>query len=174
MVSTLETLDIDKKRALISKYDRLIIENAESFYEPKNNEQIYDLTDGFDKGSCYLYGGSHSLMFLFKDIEDKTKLGSASVRKVSVSEKSLKEKLTTELDSIIEQGTSNKRITILSPLTYANSVASKLSDSFNIRELNDFSIKQFPPKEITFAEISNFDGFRNETLIVIELDKAKR
>ncbi|MBF0232537.1 MAG: NERD domain-containing protein [Desulfamplus sp.] len=63
-------------------------------------------------------------------------------------------------------------ITILSPFAYAKSSASFLPESIkkNIINLDDYSIRSFPPSTISFAEIKNFKGLENDAIILIDLD----
>ena len=79
--------------------------------------------------------------------------------------------LNAKIDKMIKSGVSAKSITILSPLAYNQSnlrfLPSKLRKQ--IIELDDYSIRNFPIQNISFAEIKNFKGLENEVIIVIDL-----
>ncbi len=40
--------------------------------------------------------------------------------------------------------------------------------------LDEFSLKNFPPAGISFAEIANFKGLENEAVILVDLPKPTR
>jgi len=62
-------------------------------------------------------------------------------------------------------------ITILSPVPYQDSVASLLSPEFadQITILDEFSMRNFPPQKISFAQILQFKGLENEAIIMVDL-----
>lgn len=79
--------------------------------------------------------------------------------------------LGTKLISLLEAGVSASSITILSPLSYSISALKYLPDSLqrNIIELDDYSIRQFPIENMSFAKIKSFKGLENEVILVIDL-----
>lgn len=77
-----------------------------------------------------------------------------------------------ELSEIIEFGNvPYGSITILSPVPYQDSVASLLPPEFTnqINVLDEFSMRNFPPQKISFAQIFQFKGLENEAIIIIDL-----
>ncbi len=62
-------------------------------------------------------------------------------------------------------------ITILSPLSFNESVVSSLPAkiSNSILELDDYSVRNFPLNKITFSEITNFKGLENEVILLVDL-----
>jgi hypothetical protein len=83
--------------------------------------------------------------------------------------------LNTKINEIINSGIPAKLITILSPLTYSQSSLRFLPEKLRkkITELDDYSIRNFPIQNISFAEIKNFKGLENEVIIVIDLPKLE-
>ena len=84
--------------------------------------------------------------------------------------------LNTKINDIIKRGVSAKSITILSPLAYNRSSVRYLPDRIRaqIIELDDYSIRNFPIQNISFAEIKNFKGLENEVIIVIDLPRLEK
>ncbi len=77
-----------------------------------------------------------------------------------------------ELSEIIKFGNiPYSSITILSPLPYQDSLASLLPLEFTrqISVLDEFSMRNFPPQKISFAQIFQFKGLENEAIIVVDL-----
>ena len=77
-----------------------------------------------------------------------------------------------ELSEIIDFGNiPYSSITILSPFPYQDSVASLLPPEFTrrINVLDEFSMRNFPPQKISFAQIFQFKGLENEVIIVVDL-----
>jgi hypothetical protein len=83
--------------------------------------------------------------------------------------------LQNEINEMLKQGISPGSITILSPFSYEESSISNLPErtKSNIVPLDDYSIRSFPPSQISFSEIKNFKGLENETIIVIDLENPK-
>lgn len=77
-----------------------------------------------------------------------------------------------ELSEIIDFGNiPYSSITILSPLPYQKSVVSLLPLKFtrHIIVLDEFSMRNFPPQKISFAQIFQFKGLENEAIIIVDL-----
>jgi len=76
-----------------------------------------------------------------------------------------------ELLRLLKEGVPSGAITILSPLSYEESLVSKLPESIKTRiiKLDDFSVRSFPINEISFSKIKDFKGLENEVIIVIDL-----
>ena len=82
--------------------------------------------------------------------------------------------LAKEIDRLIDPGGVHPGgITILSPLPFIESVASQLPRRLvdRMQILDEYSMRGFPPSAISFAEIANFKGLENETVIVVDLVK---
>jgi len=79
--------------------------------------------------------------------------------------------LNAKINEIIKSGVPAKSITILSPLAYSHSSLRFLPDRVRkqIIELDDYSVRNFPIQNISFAEIKNFKGLENEVIIIIDL-----
>lgn len=67
-------------------------------------------------------------------------------------------------------GLAPSEITILSPLSFAESSAALLPRPLagEITELDEYSLLDFPPKRISFARIGQFKGLENEAVIMID------
>lgn len=79
--------------------------------------------------------------------------------------------LNIKITQIIKSGVPAKSITVLSPLAYSRSSLRFLPEKLRkqIIELDDYSIRNFPIQNISFAEIKNFKGLENGVIIVIDL-----
>lgn len=80
--------------------------------------------------------------------------------------------LAKELFEIIEDGgLLPGEVTILSPLSFENSCVAGLPDKLKSRitPLDDYSLRNFPTVNTSFAEIGNFKGLENEVIIVVDL-----
>ena len=80
--------------------------------------------------------------------------------------------LSNEFKVLIDQGgLSPSEITILSPYDFSNSSAQILPGKIKRRIicLDEYSIKSFPPNEISSAQIKNFKGLENEAIIMVDL-----
>jgi hypothetical protein len=79
--------------------------------------------------------------------------------------------LESKITELLQKGVMPESITILSPFSYDKSSASSLSKKMQnqIIELDDYSVRAFPPKGLSFAEIKNFKGLENEVIIVVDL-----
>jgi len=80
------------------------------------------------------------------------------------------------INQLVTDGIPSSHITLLSNLEYAKSSASSLPDKLQskIIQLDDYSIRNFPSDEISFAEIKNFKGLENEVIILIDLPKPNK
>jgi hypothetical protein len=95
---------------------------------------------------------------------------------VSTREESA-EVLLREINEIVELGgITPGSVTILSPLPFESSSASLLPKAIlrNFRLLDEFSLRSFPPAEISFAEIIHFKGLENEAIIIADLERPNR
>ncbi|MBT4731801.1 AAA family ATPase, partial [Candidatus Woesearchaeota archaeon] len=80
------------------------------------------------------------------------------------------------INQLLTNGVPPSHITLLSKLEYAKSSATLLSDKLQskIVQLDDYSIRNFPSNEMSFAEIENFKGLENEVIILIDLPKPDK
>ena len=89
------------------------------------------------------------------------------------SNQALEHVLESEIKQLLGKGISTNSITILSPLPFANSAASKLSGKFAITELDEYSVRSLPIAELSFSEIKNFKGLESDVVILIELGNPR-
>lgn len=94
---------------------------------------------------------------------------------ISVSKDEKEKSLKKVIKTLLNQGVKESSITLLSPLPYNLSSVSLLSEPTKrlIQELDDYSIRTFPPQKISFAQINNFKGLENEVIVVIDLPSPK-
>jgi hypothetical protein len=86
---------------------------------------------------------------------------------------SIKKEVTTIID---KGGLSKGELTILSPEPFGKSSVSLL-DSDLLRQLvvlDEYALRNFPPKHISYSEISSFKGLENEAIIVVDLPFPQR
>ncbi len=84
--------------------------------------------------------------------------------------------LTQELTYILDSGQiSADSITILSPYSFDKSCAGLLDPEWRrqVCILDDFAIRNFPPRQISFSQIFHFKGFENEVIILVDLSFPK-
>lgn len=80
--------------------------------------------------------------------------------------------LEAEIQEIIDEGgIASKNLTLLSPYPFNESSAALLPKSrmHEIVILDEYSLRNFPPNKISFAEIQNFKGLENEAIIIIDI-----
>ena len=92
-----------------------------------------------------------------------------------------KEESASVLSKVIERligrgGLSLSEISILSPLPLRESATARLSQRLldNIVELDEYSLLDFPPRRISFAQIEQFKGLENEAVILVDLPPPGR
>ena len=81
-----------------------------------------------------------------------------------------------ELRQLIDiGGLAAGNVTILSPRPFAESATSLLPSGLreSVCVLDEFSIRSFPPKSMSFAEIRAFKGLENEAVILIDLSRSE-
>lgn len=76
-----------------------------------------------------------------------------------------------EIKELSDLGLANSQITVLSPLSYRDSLAFELPMKTRsvIRELDEYGIRNFPPDAISFSTIPSFKGLENDAVIVVDL-----
>ncbi len=80
--------------------------------------------------------------------------------------------VTRELTHIMDFGqVSGSSITILSPHHFDRSCVSLLEQEWRdqISILDDFSVRNFPPGQISFSQITHFKGLENDIVIMVDL-----
>jgi len=84
--------------------------------------------------------------------------------------------LESKVTELLHKGVMPESITILSPFSFGESSVSSLTKKIKnqIIELDDYSVRAFPPNGISFAEIKNFKGLENEVIIVIDLIEPEK
>jgi hypothetical protein len=82
-----------------------------------------------------------------------------------------------EIQKIVNHGgLSAGSVTILSSLPFEQSSAALLPGSIlrNLAVLDEFSLREFPPQKMSFAEITAFKGLENEAIIVVDLPELQK
>jgi hypothetical protein len=82
--------------------------------------------------------------------------------------------LSDTLRALQSDGVLASQITILSPKPWGESCASRLSGHVarDIVQLDEFSLRSFPPKHVSFARIQDFKGLENTAIILVDLDDS--
>lgn len=77
------------------------------------------------------------------------------------------------LKNLLKNGVDRSNITILSPEKYADSIVCSLSQKRQkeITLLDDYSIRTFPAKNISYARIRDFKGLENEVIVLVDISK---
>jgi len=76
-----------------------------------------------------------------------------------------------KIDELLKQDVAPAAITVLSALPFKESIASALPPKLlnSILELDDYSVRNFPPNSMSFSEIKNFKGLENEVILLVDL-----
>jgi hypothetical protein len=95
------------------------------------------------------------------------------IREQAVGSKEVSaQRLTNDLDELIEKGgLTLGEVTILSPLSFNDSSVSLLPERWlrQVTVLDEYSLRNFPISNISFASIANFKGLENQAIIVVDL-----
>jgi len=212
IVSTIEGLILDKRRAGIIKYDIVIVDEGQDIFN-FNDIDILDkaLEGGLENGEWYIFHDINNQAGLFTDLKveiidllesynpakvplitncrntkeilnkvqtalklDMGTKGTGQGPKVHefVSNNNSRQLLEDEILSLLNNGARPSAITILSPFCYENSIVYQLPDKIKnfVIKLDDYSVREFPISQISFAEIKNFKGLENEIIIVVDLE----
>ncbi len=81
-------------------------------------------------------------------------------------------RLALEIKEIVDEGgLAPGHLTILSPRVFDASSAALLPENIRrtITLLDEFSLRSFPPAQVSFTRIANFKGLENEAVIVVDL-----
>jgi hypothetical protein len=73
---------------------------------------------------------------------------------------------------LLDQGVPMSQITLLSPHAWTDSCASRLPPHIrhDVLQLDEFSLRTFPPSRISFAQIRDFKGLENTAIVLLDLD----
>jgi hypothetical protein len=95
------------------------------------------------------------------------------VFEVALSGEPLVKALEDKIVEILKQDVYPGAITVLSSVSFDKSIVNSLSDNIKslIVELDDYSVRNFPPSYISFSEIRNFKGLENEVILLVDLPK---
>jgi len=93
------------------------------------------------------------------------------VFEVMLPKEKLVDSLAIKITELLKSGVDPCAITILSAVSFDNSIASSLSlgTISLILKLDDYSVRNFPPSSISFSEIKNFKGLENEVILLVDL-----
>jgi hypothetical protein len=82
--------------------------------------------------------------------------------------------LTQTLRSLQSEGVSPSQITVLSPKPWEESCASRLPgrEGRDIVQLDEFNLRAFPPKHVSYARIQDFKGLENTVIILVDLEDS--
>lgn len=77
------------------------------------------------------------------------------------------------LRSLIDDEVRTEHITILSPLSFSDSIASSLDPSLRnrITSIDPGEYDTFPPDTISFSTIKNFKGLENQFIVVVDIQE---
>ncbi|QDF75261.1 MULTISPECIES: nuclease-related domain-containing DEAD/DEAH box helicase [Shewanella] len=129
---------------------------------------------------------NHSLTKSFRNTRTllsylKKKIGTASLKTDSMNGPSVQEYMIDpddvqgSLSKIIlhqmSSGYKSSEITVLSPREYNDSVINRLPKKIlnQVVQLDDYKMKDFPPREISFSTIDNFQGLENKCIVLIDV-----
>jgi len=102
----------------------------------------------------------------------KQLIGPASKQEELLGISPLRRVLGDQIDELIEQGgLSPGDVTILSPLGFEDSSLIELPARIAkaIMVMDEYSVRFFPGKQISFARIADFKGLENNAVIVVDL-----
>jgi len=76
---------------------------------------------------------------------------------------------------LLAAGVGMSHITILSPRPWIESCASRLSEplALDVIQLDEFSMRGFPPPRISFARIPDFKGLENTAIVMVDVDPTR-
>ena len=217
VVTTIDSLKIDKKRAGVDEFNILIVDEGQDMFNFDDLEKLDEaFVGGFETGQWYVFHDVNNQAGLFCEtnlevldylesfkpaktplvtncrntlnilsaITDKLHANMGvngtgngpDVIELTVNAINATETLEGNILDLLRQGVSPESITILSPYSFRESSASTLSNKLNknIIELDDYSVRNFPPNGISFSEIKNFKGLENEVIVVIDLVEPSR
>ena len=93
------------------------------------------------------------------------------VRLLSATRKESPKALSELIDKLLGEGVPASSVTLLSPLPYRQSLAAHpmVSQYHSVTPLDEYAVRHFPHKTITFSEIRHFKGIENDVVIIIDM-----
>jgi hypothetical protein len=75
---------------------------------------------------------------------------------------------------LLEEGVPMSHITLLSPCSWSESCASRLPSHVqrDVMQMDEFSLREFPSPQISFARIQDFKGLENTAIVLLDLDRG--
>ena len=95
----------------------------------------------------------------------------------NISKEGCSKILANEITELIDKGgLTPGEVTILSPVRYDESCAYSLPEKIGktINVLDEYVVRSFPCKQISFAKIIEFKGLENEAIILVDLDSPDK
>ncbi|ELB2890449.1 ATP-binding domain-containing protein [Vibrio parahaemolyticus] len=94
-----------------------------------------------------------------------------SVQEYSIEANDVEGSLSEIILRQIGRGYKRSEITVLSPRDYNDSVINRLPKEIlnQVVQLDDYKMKSFPPREISFSTIDNFQGLENKCIVLIDV-----
>ncbi len=82
------------------------------------------------------------------------------------------EQLSRTIGRLLDEGVPKSQITLLSPCSWSDSCASRLPQHIkrDVLQVDEFSLRAFPPAQISFARIQDFKGLENTAIVLLDLD----
>ena len=83
-------------------------------------------------------------------------------------------KVSRTIERLLAEGVPMSHITLLSPFPWAESCASRLPQHIqrDLLQLDEFNLREFPPLQISFAQIQDFKGLENTAIILLDIDRG--
>ncbi len=80
------------------------------------------------------------------------------------------------LDTLFDEGVPASSITLLSPLSFQQSLAAHpaIIQKHKITPLDEYAVRYLPNQNMTFAEIKHFKGIENQVIIIIDMAHPKK
>lgn len=158
--SSLEDLSVNKKRANINIFDSIVICQGELFNKKDLKELELSFNGGFKEGKWFFFCESQNnesveylRSFLPKEIY---------LRKKKLKIEHLNSSLSDSIKYLLDLGFKKSEITILSE--------QKPQIKENLYLLDNFNVRFFPPKNISFSKSKDFIGLENKAIIAVNMD----
>lgn len=84
-------------------------------------------------------------------------------------------KVSRTIDRLLAEGVPMSHITLLSPSPWTESCAARLPQHIkrDLLQMDEFNLREFPPPQISFAQIQDFKGLENTAIILLDLDHGR-
>lgn len=215
VVATFESLQVESRRAFVSQYDAVIVDEAQDMYDEVKLKLLdsfikgglsagkwlflQDLTNQRNSQSTFAvpivkrveqfsdvrltldvsYRYTRPILNFLSKILDVDTIPTAKIdgSEVEVLFSSTKQSEVVHIERVIEKLTNTgyllSDITLLSPNTFLDSIASSLPRHLlnHIVQIDDFNIKNLPQNQLTFSEIENFRGLDNKIIILVDFSQ---